>query len=366
MNSIIERDLASIVREPLPWESFAGTEILVTGASGFLPAYMVETLLFLNRHRLSTPARVTALVRNRERAEKRFAAYAGREDLRLLVQDVSEPLQLSTPLDYIVHAASNASPSSYMADPAGTISANVLGIYHLLNAAARQGVCRGFLYFSSGEVYGAVQPAAEPLREDQGGFLDPLAPRACYGESKRMGEAMAGAWARQYGVPTRIVRASHTYGPGMRLDDGRVFADFVRDILGGGPIVMLSDGRARRPFCYLADATAAFFTVLMKGEDGQAYNVHNPDAVCSVAELADRLASLYREEGIRVERRGGPASADLPNLDQARALSAEKVASLGWRPRTTIEEGFRRTIDSYREVFAETVFAGPRLGDSAE
>jgi UDP-glucuronate decarboxylase len=348
MNPVIKQDLARITQEPLVWENFAGSEVLITGASGFLPAYMVETLLFLNQHSLSTPARVTALVRNEERARERFAAYVGRDDLRLLVQDVSEPLRVSTRFDYVVHAASNASPVAFMADPAGTISANVLGAYHLLNAAAHQGICKGFLYFSSGEVYGAVQPSSSPLREEDGGFLDPTDLRACYGESKRMGEAMAVAWARQYGVPTRIVRPGHTYGPGMRLDDGRVFADFVRDILRGGPIVMLSEGTARRAFCYLADATAAFFTILLKGEDGQAYNVLNPGAMTRITDLADRLAALYKNEGIHVERRARPASAYIPSTDQGTTVSIEKIAALGWRPTTTIEDGFQKTIESYR------------------
>lgn len=365
MNPIVQQDLARIAQEPLAWEDFAGTEVLVTGASGFLPAYMVETLLFLNRHSLSAPVRVTALVRNRDRASKRFAAYEGRDDLRLLVQDVSEPLQVSTRFHYVVHAASNASPSAYMADPAGTISANVLGSYHLLNLAAEQGTCKGFLFFSSGEVYGAVQRSDSPLREEDGGYLDPTAPRACYGESKRMGEAMAVAWARQYGVPTRIVRPGHTYGPGMRLEDGRVFADFVRDILRGGPIVMLSDGTARRAFCYLADATAAFFTVLLKGEDGQAYNVLNPEAMVRITDLADRLAVLYKHEGIHVERGGRPASAYIPSSDQGTIVSIQKIASLGWRPTTTIEEGFHRTVESYRQAGPAGTPSGSR-GTHAE
>ncbi|AXC11535.1 dTDP-glucose 4,6-dehydratase [Acidisarcina polymorpha] len=350
MNSIVQDDIKRILQEPLPWQSFAGAEVLVTGAAGFLPAYMVETLMFLNRFVLSKPAKVSALVRNEERAMARFAEYQGRDDLRILVQNVSDPLRVSTPFDYIIHAASNASPVAYLADPAGTISANMLGTYHLLNAAAQNKACQGFLFFSSGEVYGAVKGGPTPLAENEGGFLDPLGPRACYGEGKRAGETMCASWARQYGVPARIVRPGHTYGPRMRLDDGRVYADFVRDILNGGPINMLSDGSARRPFCYLADATTAFFTVLLKGEAGQAYNVVNPDAECSIAELADRLAVLYKDEGIYVKRFKNPDMNSVQSAHSGTPVSAEKLRSLGWRSRTTIEEGFKRTVDSYRST----------------
>lgn len=349
MKSIIQQDIASIVAEPLPWDTFNGAKVLVTGAAGFLPAYMVETLMFLNEFVLAKPTLVVALVRNEERARERFANYANRDDLRIIVQSVSNPLTVTTEFDYIIHAASQASPRFYRSDPVGTLSANVLGTHHLLNAAIHPS-CKGFLFFSSGDVYGTVKSASSTIREDEGGFLDPTDVRSCYGESKRMGETMCVSWAQQYGVPTRIVRPFHTYGPGMKLDDGRVFADFVRDILNGGPIALHSDGSARRSFCYLADATAGFFTVLLNGEVGQAYNVANPDQECSIAELADRLALAYKLEDIRVERRSRVDSAYVPSPIVGTLPSVEKLRALGWRAHKTIEEGFKRTVESYREL----------------
>jgi UDP-glucuronate decarboxylase len=348
MNSIIKQDIAYIVEEPLPWDNYSGTNVLVTGAAGFLPAYMVETLMHLNQFVLSKPAHVVALVRNEERARARFAAYAGRNDLEIVVQNVSDPLVASTPFNYIIHAASQASPLFYRTDPVGTLSANVLGTYHLLNAARHPG-CKGFLFFSSGEIYGAVKDGLVAIKEREGGYLDPAAVRSCYGESKRMGETMCVSWAQQYGVPARIARPFHTYGPGMRLDDGRVFADFVRDILKGGPIVLHSEGSDRRCFCYLADATAGFFTVLLKGEIGQAYNVANPDGECSIAELADRLATLYKDEGVYVERRARGESNYVPSPVTATRPNVDKLKALGWQASKTIEEGFKRTVISYRE-----------------
>jgi UDP-glucuronate decarboxylase len=349
MKSIIQLDIETIIEEPLPWDAFAGKQVLITGAAGFLPAYMVETFLYLNQSLLSEPAQVVGLVRNKEYAEKRIQAYANRSDLKIVVQDVSTPVASAAGFDYVIHAASQASPRFYKTDPVGTLSANVLGTYHLLNAA-RQGSCKGFLFFSSGDVYGNVRDGSVPTHEYEGGYLDPTDVRSCYGEGKRVGETMCVSFAQQFGIPTRIVRPFHTYGPGMKLDDGRVFADFVRDILAGGPITLHSDGAARRSFCYLADATAGFFTVLLKGEVGQAYNVANPDQECSIADLADRLAFVYKGEGVHVERKVRTDSVYVPSPITGVKPGVDKLKALGWQARKSIEEGFQRTIESYREA----------------
>jgi UDP-glucuronate decarboxylase len=345
-NRIVSEDLAKIAAAPIPWDEFAGAKVLITGAAGFLPAYMVETLLYLNQSRLAKPVRIVALVRNAERARERYAAYLDRPELELLIQDVCAPLDLPAHLDFMIHAASQASPRYYRTDPVGTLSANVLGTHRLLTAAQSHPL-RGFLFFSSGDVYGIANDPSKTIQEHDYGYLDPTDVRSCYGESKRMGETMCVSWAHQFGVPIRIVRPFHTYGPGMRLDDGRVFADFVRDILHGGPIVLHSDGSARRCFCYLADATEAFFTVLLKGQTGQAYNVANASAECSIAELADRLAAYYRSRNITVERRLRQDSVYVPSPIPVTRPDTAKLESLGWRATLGIESGFARTVESY-------------------
>jgi nucleoside-diphosphate-sugar epimerase len=344
-NPIFLEDLAEIASAPLPWHQLSGTTILVTGAGGFLPAYMVETLLYLNDHILQTPAKIVAIVRNRARAEERFRAHLHRSDLEISVQDVSAPLDYSGPFHFVIHAASQASPVYYATDPVGTLSANVLGAFHLLTASQAQHDMRGFLYFSSGEVYGNVTHGQKPTAEHDFGITDCTELRACYGESKRMAENMCVSWAHQYKLPTRIARPFHTYGPGMRLDDGRVFADFVRDLLAGGPIVLQSEGVARRTFCYLADATLGFFTVLLVGSDGEAYNVSNPAGECSIAELADRLAAEF---STTVDRRYRPSgSAYVTSTIQSTVPDIRKLEGLGWKPHRGIEDGFRRTVESY-------------------
>ena len=345
---IIEEDLANITQFDLPWSEFEGKTVLISGANGFLPAYLVETLLYLNetRHRVAT--QVIGLVRNIDKAHARFAAYLNRSDLQFIVQDVSMPVMTDAPIDYIIHAASQASPKYFGSDPVGTLSANVLGTYHLLMLAKTKQV-RGFLFFSSGEVYGQVPPDQIPIRETDYGYLDPASVRACYAESKRMGETMCVAWAHQYGVPAKIVRPFHTYGPGMSLDDGRVFADFVANVVHNHDIVMKSDGSAIRPFCYLADATAGFFTVLFKGEPGQAYNIGNPDAEISILELAEILVALFPEKKLRVIRQPSPveSSGYLCSPITHNCPDITKVRHLGWRPEMSAPAGFARTVRSF-------------------
>ena len=347
-NRIVEEDLQTITGQPLPWTDLAGKTVVVSGANGFLPAYLVETLLYLNETRHDSPTRVIACVRDQTRAVGRFAAYAGRRDLQLMVQDVCAPLALNEKVDVVIHAASQASPRYFGRDPVGTLSANVLGTHQLLVLARDRGASN-FLFLSSSEVYGQVLHAQIPIREDASGWVDPMDVRSCYAESKRMGETMCVAWAHQYGVPVRIVRPFHTYGPGMRLDDGRVFADFVADIVGNRDIIMKSDGRACRAFCYLGDAVAGFFAVLLKGVACQAYNIGNDKAEISILDLAHLLVGLFPEKGLRVvQQEVTNASGYLPSRVARQCPDVSKARALGWQPTTSITVGFKRTIESYQ------------------
>ena len=348
-NPIVEQDVARIISHNLPWRTFAGKTILVSGANGFLPAYMVETLLYLNEADRSMNCRVIGLARNREKARRRFAHLLDRPDFAIVIQDVTAPATIPVPVDFIIHGASQASPKYYGTDPVGTLAANSLGTYNLLSFA-RDCRSEGFLFLSSGDVYGQVDDAKIPNREDDYGYLDPTLVRSCYGESKRMGETMCAAFNHQYGVPAKIVRPTHTYGPGVALDDGRVFADFIANVVRREDIVLKSDGSARRAFCYLADAALAFFTVLLKGERGQAYNVGNESCEISVGDLARLLVELFPERALsaRFDTKPAPAGYIKSNVSRG-SLDTTKLRGLGWRPTTTLAEGFKRTVMSFEE-----------------
>jgi len=203
-----------------------------------------------------------------------------------------------------------------------------------------------FMYFSSSEVYGAVLNG-DNIDESMYGVIDPTQVRSCYAESKRMGETMCVSFAHQYKVPVSIVRPFHTYGPGLSFDDGRVFADFVANIVKGEDIVMNSDGSAIRSFCYLADATIGFFTVLLKGENSMAYNVGNPGGAVSIKELADLLVNLYPQKKLKAVFKKPESETYLQSYFNRLCPVIEKIKLLGWQPVTTLHEGFKRTIDSY-------------------
>ena len=342
---ILEEDLESIVSANLPWEEFRNSTVLISGANGFLPAYMVEALLYLNSVK-NLNIKIIGLVRNREKALVRFAQYTERNDLTFIVQDVCEPLNCVDKIDYIVHAASQASPKFYGTDPVGTLSANTLGTHNLLKLAYENHV-KSFLFFSSGEVYGQVEDSQIPTKENQYGYLDPTSLRSCYAESKRMGETMCVSWFHQYGIPTKIVRPFHTYGLGMSLVDGRVYADFITNILFNKDIVMNSDGDALRAFCYLADAVQGFFTVLVKGENGQAYNIGNPQCEVSILNLATQLVNLFPEKGLTVVKKNLRNQEYIKSNISRSCPDISKVKGLGWQPSTSIEVGFKRTLESF-------------------
>jgi nucleoside-diphosphate-sugar epimerase len=342
---MIDEDLARIVSSDLPWDRFFGKTFLISGANGFVPAYMLETLLHLNDTE-NAGIQVVALVRNHERAKRRLGHLFNRSDLMVTVQDVREPYRRPKAVDFVVHAASQASAKFYATDPVGTFDANVTGTQRMLELA-RDSRSEGFLFFSSGEVYGRIDDPTRGLKENDYGPVDTLNIRSCYAEGKRAGETLCACWHAQYGVPAKIVRLSHTYGPGMDLDDGRVFADFVADLVARRNITLKSDGRASRPFCYLADATVAFFTVLLLGKNGEAYNV-GTELETSISDLAEMLCALFPDRNCRVVRQ--MSYNDVPN--QAGNVSAghfdtSKVRSLGWEAKTSLEEGFRRTVKSY-------------------
>lgn len=343
---MILEDFNQIKNSSIDWNRFANKTILITGANGFLPAYMVETLLLLNNDILKySPCKVIALVRNEKHIKERFSNYLSDENLKIIVQDVANQININEKIDYIIHAASPASPKYYNIDPVGVIMPNVLGTKNTLELARKNNI-EGYLYFSSGEVYGQLNDG-EVINEDKYGYLDPTTVRACYGESKRMGENLCVSYGHQYNIPVKIVRPFHTYGPGMKLDDGRVFADFVKNIVNNEDIEMKSDGSATRAFCYLADATVGFFKILLEGKNNNAYNLANSNGVISIKDLATELVNMFPEKGLKAIF--AEQNKDyLQSPVKGNSVDTSKLESLDWKATTTIKDGFKKTIRSYK------------------
>lgn len=349
LSKIIQEDIEYIINHNLDWNILSNSTVLISGASGFLPSYIVETLVYLNEKQ-NKNIKIIALVRNKEKALKRFEHHKNIKDLEFLVQDVCETININSEkkIDYIIHAASNASPKFYGTDPVGTINANVLGTVNLLKLAKEKSV-KSFLFFSSGEVYGEVKENQIPTKENDYGYIDLLNVRSCYAESKRIGENLCVSWHHQYGIPIKIIRPFHTYGPGMDLNDGRVFADFVSDVIKNRNIVMKSDGSNTRAFCYISDFTVGMFSALLKGEIGVAYNVgFNKET--SIVGLAKMLVRLFPEKNLKVMMNNSYVSKEyLKSTVKRTCPDISKIKSLGWEPKIEIEEGFKRTILSYEQ-----------------
>lgn len=346
MNDIIQEDLSQICQEKLDWNLLSGKNILISGANGILPSYMAETILFLKRSGIVKDIKIFALVRNKEKANLRFKNYLLEKCLHFIIQDVCEPILISEKIDIIIHAASQASPKYYGIDPVGTLSPNIIGTINLLKLAKEKGV-QNFIYFSSAEVYGDIQNV-EAIKETNFGSLDPMNIRSCYAESKRMGENICASWFSQFSVPVKIIRPFHTYGPGMLLDDGRIFADFVFNILNNQDLVIKSDGSSRRAYCYLKDAILGYFYILFKGTMGEAYNVGNPYQEYSVKELASVLIDIFPEKSLKVKMNPVFSSSNyLPSNVNRFLPDTTKIQALGWAPKVDVKTGFYRTVLSY-------------------
>lgn len=348
MNEVIREDINDILNKKIPWEKLSGKTVLITGATGMLASYMVYTVAALNQLTSADTEKTHMIlaVRNIGKAHRQFGELPKTE----IVPWEGGEIQIDRRVDFIVHAASSADSSLYMPHPVETMLPNVIGTYYLLELARKNPV-EGFLFFSSASTYGKIS-GKQCIEEDDSGYLNPGEVRSCYGESKRMGENMCISYAHEYRVPACCVRISHTYGPTMNLEqDTRVFAEFVRNVVEGQDIVMKSEGTAKRAFCYLSDAAAAFWTVLLKGTPGQIYNMCNSECFVSIRELADTLAALFPEKGLKVihvQRDIGDSYSENRNANDV-VNSNGKLKSLGWVPCVGIREGFFRTIRSFSQ-----------------
>lgn len=345
MNKIVREDLAEIISENLEWKKLFNSTIVVTGASGILPSYMVETLLYLNELHDANIS-VVGIVRNMDKAYQRFKDYEGRRDLILIKHDIRQPFKFCDSVDYIIHAAGQASPKFYGKDPVGTLEGHVIGTANFLQFASEKSI-RDFLYFSSCAVYG--NPAEKIIDENFIGKSNPLNLRECYPLGKLTGENLCVAYNHQFDVPFKILRIAHTYGPMMPLNDGRVFADFARNILRNENISLNSDGSAERPMLYVSDAIRAYFRIMIEGENANAYNVASEEYT-TILNLAKTLVSLYPEKNLRVTFGKSIDKGYIPaEKDNAVRISVDKLKKLGWRQKYSIREGFLRTLESYKK-----------------
>jgi len=335
----------------------SGSSVLVAGGAGFLGYYLVQAPLHWNKkHASSEPIRVTVLDNFIRGVPEWLTDLDGDPNLRLVRHDITQPLPDDIgDHEYLVHAASIASPTYYRQYPIQTMDANVGGLRHILDYSLRQKErgqpVEGMLFYSSSEIYGDPSPTDIPTPETYRGSVSCTGPRACYDESKRYGETLCVNFAQQHGVPIKVARPFNNYGPGLKITDKRVIPDFARDILSGRDMIMLSDGTARRTFCYVADAVAGYYKILVKGRPGEAYNVGVETPEISMTQLAGMLAELGRElfgYSGRVVHQASPDKDYLVDNPNRRCPVITKARTeLGYAPQITLEEGLRRSLIWY-------------------
>lgn len=303
-------------------EKLRGKTILVTGATGLIGSAFVDMLLHVRDFEVT----VYAAGRNEERAKHRFAEYEDDGRFHFLKYDVTDPLDSDVCFDYIIHAASNASPNFFANNPVEVMLANINGVKNLLDYGRAHDMQR-FLYVSSGEVYG--EGDGRVFTEDYYGYVDINSPRSCYPSSKRAAETLCAAYGKEYGVDCVIARPSHTYGPHFTESDNRVYAQFIRNIQRGEDIVMKSTGSQFRSWCHVDDCVSAILCILLNGKAGEAYNIADNKSNISIRQLAEMIAEIGGKKVIMqlpddAEKAGY-------NVVTKSVFSTAKLEALGWR-----------------------------------
>lgn len=338
----MERRDFNIVQSGVDWFFYRDRTILVTGATGRLGRYIVESLLDADL-RYNLNLRIVGLVRSREKVGQVFSDALAFPNMTFLYQDIREPVSFDGPVDYIFHTAGPAAPKDYV-HPAETIWTHVSGTHNVLEFARAHATKRVF-YVSTVESFGEWK-SDDLIREEDMGPLRNLCARACYPEAKRLCETMLSCYQEEFGLDFTGARLCHTLGPGIALDDGRAFAEFMDCALRGEDIILHSDGSAMRTYTYTADAVNAMFLIMQKGQGGILYNVAANENLVSIRELAELIAGFSPSRNTRVVF--SDRASKLPYLPfKLAVMDTSKVRALGWSPHTDIHTALRWTIEAF-------------------
>lgn len=303
---------------------------VVTGSAGFLGSHLTDYLLAKGHRVIGIDNFVTGAVQN-------FDHLAGNRDFRFIEQDVTEFIYLHDEVDYVWHFASPASPIDYLELPIQTLKVGSLGTHKALGLAKAKGA--RFLIASTSEIYG--DPIVHPQTEEYWGNVNTIGPRGCYDEAKRFAEAMTMAYHREHGVETRIVRIFNTYGPRMRMNDGRVVPAFVSQALANKPITIFGKGTQTRSFCFCSDLIEGIYRLMMS-DTNLPVNIGNPREM-TMLQFAE---AVIKATGSKSKLVFKPLPQDDPKQRQPDITRARAV--LGWEPKVSLDEGLEKTIAYFR------------------
>jgi nucleoside-diphosphate-sugar epimerase len=338
-NSCYQEDLSTVASlDFINWSKLENKAILITGATGLICSFLIDVLMFRNMHYKSNIS-IYGISRSTKYAKSRFNIYWDNPLFQFINQDISEKIKIDKEFNFIIHGASNAYPASYASDPVGTMKANLLGIFNILDYSINKPPYR-ILYISSGEVYG--EGVGEDFIESYSGYIDYLNPRSCYPSSKRAAETLCVSYSSQYNIDTVIARPCHIYGPTITDTDNRAFAQFIRNVLEKKDIILKSTGEQYRSYCYVADCVSALLVILLKGVDRNAYNIANKDSNVSIMELANTIANFAGQE----------VMFDMPSTEEKKGysvfskavLNSDKLTSLGWKAKYSLSDGIKQTV----------------------
>jgi dTDP-glucose 4,6-dehydratase len=306
---------------------------IITGGAGFVGSHLCERFLAEGHDVLCVDNLLTG-------SERNIAHLLDDPHFAFLQHNVSEPIAIDGPVDNVLHFASPASPADYLAHPIATLKVGSLGTHNALGLAKAKDA--RFLLASTSEVYG--DPDVHPQREDYWGNVNPIGPRGCYDEAKRFAEAITMAYHRYHGVKTRIVRIFNTYGPRMRLNDGRVLPAFMGQVLRGEPLTVYGKGDQTRSFCYVTDLVDGIYR-LLHADYHEPVNIGNPSEL-TVLELAREIIAMVPETKSTIAYE--PLPQDDPRRRRPDITRAQTL--LGWNPTVDRADGLVRTLDFFRTV----------------
>ena len=345
-HEIYAADIAGLAKENLPWEKLAGKSLLLTGASGLAGTVLVDALMKKN-HDDKLNVKILAAGRNEKIAKERFADYLDDKNFEFVKLDVNNPIEIDSPVDFIIHAASNTHPLLYSTEPVGTMTTNILGTYNLLEFGRKKKISR-FVFVSSVEIYGKALNAEDLFNENYCGYIDCNTLRAGYPEAKRAGEALCQAYISQHKIDIVIPRLSRIYGATMRLNDSKAMSEFIMNGVRGENIVLKSQGVPRFSYCCATDAADGILYCLLKGICGEAYNVADSSEILSLREIAEYISSLA----------GKKVVFELPSETQAKGFSKavnaimpnDKLRDLGWSPKDDTRSGVKKTVEILKSI----------------
>jgi len=327
------REVRVAAETALPWEKLQDTSLLLTGATGLVGTFLVDTLLWKNEHD-GLGCHIYAVGRSEEHARERFGAALG-QDVTFVAWDVNDGALPDVPADYVIHAASNTHPRAYASDPVGSILTNIIGLRNVLDFS-RKAQARRTLFLSSVEVYGKAWKSDDVFDESYCGYIDCNTLRAGYPEGKRAGEALCQAYRAAYGLDIVIPRLSRVYGPTMQDSDSKAMAQFFRRAAAGEDIILKSAGTQRFSYTYVPDAVTGILTCLLRGEDGEVYNVAGTGDM-TLREIAGMIADVAGTKVVFVfpddiEEKG------YSRVDVA-LMKTMKIENLGWKAQYDLKYG---------------------------